>query len=501
MSYAMNLAPPVLLNITGPDHIQWRKMYILYIPLFLFCAAFLGWAFPTDSMLAVDSAAGGLAGGYVLWDVVVKQAPLRFSHIFFIANAFGYGFGAFNSWLSIPREDISLANYFLKDTEIVTRTMAAVLVSSAVLCIFGEIFEKPIFPPRLKLKVDTQVVVLIVLGTAMLLVGYVTGNIGYMGGVAKGGGSESIFTSFLMWIYPALFATTALGILNSSNGLKRWGLVVFLVIQFVLILPTGRRNLIYSILLAVIVGRFSASNFLKRWSLFKKVAYLTAMVVVLSVSLLAFYYLRVAGYGTKRTLSTYDRISMAIQIYESGYNSRVKAQFINNLEQRTFVLGYLSDLLGASEQKTPAMGNAIYHELLVTIPGILWEDKNSSIYQEEGIANMQFNFSYIDEANSILTSGALDFGIWGMIAYPVMISVLFAFSNRITSSFLPPTIGAFITFALLFDAFSTETEVWGHLVTLRNSLIFAIFFWCYFKIFHIYLPERSSSRELIQGWR
>jgi hypothetical protein len=474
-----------------------RPSYFLYIPLFLLSAGFLAWIFPTDLMLAFAAACGTAAGGYVLWDIVARKGAIRFSHFFFIADSFGYGLGTLNSWISIPRGGIDLAAFFHKDTATVTKTMAAVLISSAILCALGEVVEKPVFGSGFRINIDGRAIVLILFGTGILGIGYATGVLGYMGAVAKGGGGESVFATFLAWIFPTLFALTCLVFLDWPKNWMKLFLGLLLLIQFVLIVPTGRRNLIYCILLAAIAARFS--SFRPKWSFLKKLSYTALLTIVIAVGATVFFYLRVAAYGTKRTLSMPERISLAIELYESGKTGKVNSQLTSNLQERTFVLGYLSDLLGASEERQPAMGKDIYHEFQMIIPGAFWEDKTSLLYQEEDIANMQYNFSYIDEANSTLTAGALDFGIWGMILYPLALCIPFIICSYFVRSFLPETVGLFITFALLFNALMTEAGVWTHLVALRNSIVFAMFLWCLYKIPNFGLRHKYVRQYVNKG--
>ncbi len=132
-------------------------------------------------MLAVSSFVGAVVGLYSLWEIVIRRGPIRFAHFFCVANTVGYGFGALNSWLTISRGTMSLADFFNRDTAAVSHAMAAVLISSGTLYALGEIYERPIFGTNFRLKLDNRAAAFVFFGTALIIVGYATGTDGLHG--------------------------------------------------------------------------------------------------------------------------------------------------------------------------------------------------------------------------------------------------------------------------------------------------------------------------------
>lgn len=469
-----------------------RRLYFLDFPLLLLSVGLLTWVFPTDTMLVVSSSVGAFVGFYTLWEVVVRRRPIRFAHFFCIANTAGYGFGVLNSWLTISRGDRGLAEFFNRDAEAVSRAMAAVLISSGILYALGEIYESPIFGSNFKLNFDNRAVAFIFFGTVLIIVGYLTGTMGYMGTSQDSGGHVTVLAGLLAWLFPALFAFTCLTYLAWPKNALKSAIGFALIVQFILLVPTGRRGILYFIVMALIASRFS--SFRPTWSFFKKIVYAFILVIIIFVGALTFYYLRVAGWG-KHKVSLVDRISLAIDLFESGNTSKANEGFEKNLQKRTFILGYLSDLLDASLRMPTAMGKNALHEFQLVIPSAFWEDKEAFLYQEESVANTQFNFAYKDEANSLYTAGAIDFGLWGMILYPILVCALFRLLAEFLRVNLPEMVSTIAILALLYNSLVTEAGLWVHLLAVRDAILFSAFLWICFKMLALALkhpPQKGA---------
>jgi len=457
-----------------------RRLYFLDFPLLLLSVGLLTWIIPTDTMLFISALTGALVGLYTLWEIAIRRTPIRFSHVFCIANTVGYGLGVVNSWLTVSRGSLGLAQFFNKDPIAVSQAMAAVLIASSILYSLGEIYETPIFGQAFHLALDNRAILFILISTGLVIAGYFTGQLGYMGSTAiANNGHVGALGAILGWLFPTLFAFTVLSFLEWEKGMSKRLLGAMLAIQFVLIIPTGRRNLVYFVLLAVIASRFSV--FKPRWSFPRKMVYAAIVVAVVSAGATAFYYLRYAAWG-KHNVSLLDRISLAMALYESGNTGKADQALKENLEKRTFVLGYVSDLLDASFRMEPAMGRNAFHEFQLATPSVLWANKGAYLYAEESVANMTYHFAYKDEANSVYSAGAIDFGIWGMILYPIIISALFRIVAEIARVTLPEVVATLVILLLLYNALITEANLSVRLVAMRDSLLFSALLWILFKI-------------------
>ncbi len=488
------MAPPV--RKLGGGAVPVRRLYFLDFPLLLLSVGLITWIIPTDTMLFVSALTGAGVGLYSLWEIAIRRKPIRFSHIFCIAHTAGYGLGVVNSWLAISRGNLTLAAYFGRDPEAVSQAMAAVLISSGVLYSLGEIFETPIFGQTFRLPLDNRSVLFILCGTALVIVGYATGERGYMGATAAGnGGHISVLSGLIGWVFPTLFAFTCLSFLEWPKGLMKRFLGIVMAVQFVLIVPAGRRSLLYFVLLGVIATRFG--HFKPNWSLPRKFVYTALVASLIALGSLTFFYLRYASYG-KQKVSLTDRISLALELYQSGNTSKANQSFRENLQKRTFVLGYVSDLLDASFRITPANGEDAWHEFQLVVPSALWADKSTLLYSEESIANTTYHFNYVDEANSLYSAGAIDFGIWGMILYPIVVSALFRIVAEFARVNLPEVVAVIVILALIYSALATEAGLWVRLLALRDTLCFSAALWLFFKIPAFAVARRPEGRALSQ---
>ncbi len=474
----------------GDNVAQPRRLYFLDFPLLLLSVGLITWMIPTDTMLLLSSLTGSAVGLYTLWEIAIRRGPIRFSHIFCIAHTVGYGIGVVNSWLSIQRGNLTLAAYFHKDPEAVSHAMAAVLLSSGILYLLGELFETPIFGQNFLLPLDNRAALFVFLGTALVIVGYATGKLDYMG-VSAAGGHLGLFGGVLGWLLPTLFAFTCLCLLEWPKGMMKRLFALLLAAQFLLIVPMGRRSLVYFVLLAVIATRFG--SFKPRWSFSRKIVYAAIVVVVVGAGATTFFYLRFVSYG-KHRISLVERLSLALELFESGDTAKANQSLKDNLQKRTFVLGYVSDLLDASFRSEPANGRNALHEFQLVIPSALWEDKSAFLYTEESVANMTYGFAYRDEANSLYSAGAIDFGIWGMILYPIIISALFRLMAEILRVNLPEMVATIVILFLMYTALLTEAGLWSRFLAIRDSLLYATFLYVLFKI-----PAFSLTRQTEKG--
>ena len=448
-----------------------KAIYFIYFPLLLLSISLLTWMLPTDFMLLFCSLVGGAVGIYTLWDVFFLRAPLRISNMLAMTLLLGYCIGAANSWFTVSRADLTLAAFFSRDPAAVSRAMAAVLLASGVLYCVGEMVEKPVFGEEFRVPLDSRTYLLIILGTLLMLFAYATGSIGFMGLTTGNAGQLSVFSSLSGWLSTALFALAVCVCFNTRSRFQQVFIGVLAVIELALLVPLGRRVLMYAILLAVFALRFGERRI--RLSLIQKVIFTGLALVVISVGSTVFFYLRVAGNGTHQKMSLMERAQKAIDLRETRSPEQIDALLKQNVQQRTFIIGYLSDLLNASEKSAPAMGQDLVGMIKLTIPSALLADKDRT-FQEETLANEQWGFSYIDEANSVLTAGAMDFGLIGMVLYPLLIVFLLRGFIEIAGMYLPPLSSLVVALAVIGTLLEVEIQLSNYFVAVRDGILFAI---------------------------
>jgi hypothetical protein len=453
-----------------------RSSYLLYLPLTMTAMAIMCWVAPNDTMLMFGSVFLGAIATYLGVELIFKRGPIRVSTMIVIAQGLGYGIGTANTWFTLPRGGESVAAFLHHDPVAVTHTMGTVLFSMAVLLSVGEAFEKPLFGEEFELLLSHQAIIFISVGVVVLIGAYAHGSLNYMGASHGDNGQLGVFPSFAAWLIGTLFAVTLLAALNARTATMRRYLSLLAALQFLLEIPMGRRALIYTVIVALIVLRLGPHRF--HWSWLKRIVVGAVLVGVLYLSTIAFYYLRLAGYTTKASLSIVDRVSLAIDYYEQKDYSEVKEQFASNVQTRTFIIGFLADLEQNAEHFTPALGRGLIGQIQSAIPSVLYPEKDR-YYGEEGLSDEIYGTTYLDEANSVLTAGALDFGTLGMIVYPVVLALLLRFFFEFIGQSLPTFVATIIIIAGFGEILEAEDNLVAYFIIMRNGLLFGSIVWLF----------------------
>ncbi|WP_131991335.1 hypothetical protein [Acidipila rosea] len=457
-----------------------RALYFIYFPLLLLYTALAAWVLPTDRMLIIASLTGGLIGAYTLWDLLVNTAPFRVTNFLGMMLLVGYGLGAVNSWFTIDRAGITLGEFFNRDPAALTRAMAVILTSSAVLYCVGEVFEKPVLGEDFRIVIDGRSYFLIVAGTAWIILAYITGRLTF-GGVASDVSQRyDPISALLFWIITPLFAYTMCVAFNSGSRIQKVVTLVCMLIQFAALIPLGRRFLTFSVLTGIFALRMGRRKV--RLNFAGKVIVVAIFIGIFSFTSILFYYLRSVN-GSNAQVSFVERVQLAMELKESRNSSEVLSVLQYNVERRTFILGYLSDLLDATGKQHPAMGHDFMLQIKRVIPSTIWSGKDEVIgVLEESLANYYLGFSYIDEANSILTAGALDFGVIGALLYPLLLCLVLRSYLEIVGNAVPRLVAPILVLAIVGLLFEVENELSIYFLNMRDGLAFAVLLSVYASI-------------------
>jgi hypothetical protein len=142
-----------------------------------------------------------------------------------------------------------------------------------------------------------------------------------------------------------------------------------------------------------------------------------------------------------------------------------------NFQSRTFVLSFLAKILDASSHQTPALGQDALALAEEAIPSVLYPSKNPN-FSEEGLVNQQFQLDFPDQPNSILTAGATDFGLLGIILYPLLLVLALKAVFAVAARWLPPVPLIFATLYFIYLMLLTEIALTGYLESLRDTIVF-----------------------------
>lgn len=466
-----------------------RNLYMLYLPLVMSFTALACWVIETDTMLMIGSVVLGLISLYTFYQMVVEQKPIRVSTLLMTTLGLGYGLGTANTWFTLPRSGQDLGVFLHRDPAALTHTMGSVLFSMGILLAVGEVAERPIFGEDFVLRFPPQSFVFITAGVGVIVAAYATGKLNFMGASTGEGNTLGIFSAFSVWLVGTLFAFTLVAALNVKGTFLKLYLILLTLVQFLLEIPMGRRSLLFTIVVAGMALRLGRFRF--NWSWPKRIVIGILLAAMLYVTSIAFFYLRLAGFASgKAHLGIVERVTLAVGYFEDKNFDEVQKSFSKNVQTRTFILGFLAELEDFSTHFTPGYGRDLIGQFEYAIPSVLYPDKNR-YFGEEGLANELFGSAYIDEANSILTGGAVDFGLLGMVIYPLVISLILRSFFEFIGQALPTFVATFIIFAGFSALLQPETQITDYFLIMRNGLLFGSVVW-----FFIALPAfRLSNRE------
>jgi len=457
----------------GEDFAPQRALYLNHIPALLIVTGLVTWIAADETAMVIAAAVAGLIGVYMVWDWLFQEAPTRFSTLMTIALLLGYGLGTLNTWLTLPRGDLSLSGFLGLDEAILARGMAAVLLAAAPVCFLGELYERPLFGREFRIPLNQQTYTLIYLGAIAVATGFFTHVLGFGGIQNTYGQQQSVLSALLSWFIPPLAALTAAVFVTTPRGWTKIRTGACALVLGALVMLVGRRVIIYTAM-EILFGLRLAGYRLKG-TISKKLLLIVGCGVFLAIGVNVFMLLRLAaqeGRGANTSLDA--RIQVAMNWVEDGTAiSRALEANRVNAQKRTFVLGFFASVLEGSSRHTPALGQDAAGYISLAIPRLFNPNKDLT-FSEEGVDDQLFSLTYFDEANSILTNGATDFGFLGVLVYPLLIVWLMRFSVETCSRFLSAAPMAIIALGVMFSLLQTENSIDAYLVTIRNTIAFAI---------------------------
>jgi hypothetical protein len=262
--------------------------------------------------------------------------------------------------------------------------------------------------------------------------------------------------------------------LASGRSVQKLLTGICTLILAALLMTVGRRVLVYTTMELLFALRLTGYRL--KGTVLRKACLIAALAGFLAIGVTVLMLLRLAASQRSTGLNTplVDRIEIAMVWVEDGTAlGRATEANSNNIKKRTFVLAFFADVLEGSSRHVPALGRDFIGLASVAIPRVLYPDKDLG-FGEELLANNSFGLTYYDAANSVLTNGALDFGLAGVLVFPVFIAWVMRLSVDWPARFLSPLPASIIALGALFVMLQTETTVTSYFVTIRNEIIFAI---------------------------
>jgi hypothetical protein len=468
-------------RLLGEDYAAPRPVYFTHIPAILMLTGLGAWIASNELAMVLAATVASLVAGYLLWDWLVREGPTRFSTIYAMTILLGYGLGALNTWFTLPRGGLSLSAFMGADEGVLARGMAAVLLSASFLCFLGELYERPLFGREFRIPLDQRTYTLIYVGTLAIIAGYFAHALDFGGGTSSGG-QQSVASALLGWVFAPLVALTAGVFLATPKGLPKLFTGICTLVLCALVMTVGRRVVIYTAMEILFALRLTGYRL--KGTAFKKILLFAGVAGFVVVGVTVVMLLKLAANQSRLGMSTplIQRVQIALSWVEDG-TALTRATEANrtNARTRTFVLGFLADIVEGSSRSTPALGRDFMWQTYLALPRVVATEKDSGI-GEEALVDEIFGLTYRDAANSILTNGATDFGLLGVIVYPLFFVWLLRFSIDVLSRFLPPSAASLIALGAIFEFLQTEAVTTGYIVTLRDEILFTIILMIFFRL-------------------
>jgi hypothetical protein len=342
---------------------------------------------------------------------------------------------------------------------------------------------------------------------ALVAVSYFRGNYTLGGAVVEAGSKKAdVFGSLVSDILPILAPLVTIGILQASGRRRLRFIALGLLTLLAIVLPSGRRGMIFLLPVICIAGALLSG---RQWHLNrhmswgKKVFLGLASIAILVFSSIFFYGLREANWQmSEGTHSIGQLVEMAAATTFRSPGEIVDELGENTPDRAAFEVRYLSWLGRGGNTPSPLLGQDFLLGLEMAVPDKIYsvvganKDAARSIGTEEGLANEHFGLPDDDDANSILTGGIIDFGVAGVLAYPLLVCFLTRLVLRLASEVLNSEGQIVLILSAMSLYMSVEVEVGDYVMGLRNMAILAVVWGIVY-----WVPKLSGRHHEVPGYR
>lgn len=383
-----------------------------------------------------------------------------------------YGLGTLNTeWNVIdgPRDLIQLTGAPLT---YVHMAMGNILLLVSLLLAIGRISRFYPFAALARLQYSKREFFIFACLTASACIALIaTGAIGYHGDFLSEGSVKPSTAALFAVRCSGPAAAALIFIWPAMNKRERLVSICIIAILFAVSLYVGRRPVIFNGIICVMAYfvRLGSQRIINKHSL----TAVAMALVIMPVITQGFMAMRLASYQTPLG----EKPSVQL-ILEKGWDiiwndsGEVKKQSDDNLGSRTYLIGYLSEITWRTDIRPPLYGELLAFNVGMAVPRVLWPTKFKYLKYgaEEMIANTELGLVLDDNANTIMTTGMTDFGLAGMIFYPIFVLLLLMLLTR---GFMraQPAVALLTTFAVFITLASVEAQMAAYFGAVRDLLI------------------------------
>jgi len=253
--------------------------------------------------------------------------------------------------------------------------------------------------------------------------------------------------------------------------------------------PLGRRVLLYTITLAVIlIGPILIESFRKkRIKMFHILGVVLAILVIVSWGFRTFYAMRISisKLAFEKKPAVTEIVPYTIDLMRDSYAmAELQEKLTANISQRPFILSYLAGLIEAHTEKNIPFFGELRHAFAMAVPSLLQPQKTHKMLPaSENVIHPLLGLPLFDGPNTMLTAGLNDLGLIGMLLYPIAVLGLYILLSRLIVVKCSPFLYLFIVLRLMYSLLYLE-DSFGALVGsgLRDLSIVALIYWVILKI-------------------
>ncbi len=400
--------------------------------------------------------------------------------VYAVSLSLGYGFGSFNSLMRGYDHGTSWLAVTFASQASVAMALGGVMLLTAGLLIVGRIDTHKLLP-RLEISpLDRKVaLILMLLVTFAGVVAFAAGRIGFQGGMGSEEGSARVSA------LGAVLSASLAGVLGMSGYVFareqrrgiRWLVIAAAVLIGVMLFIQGRRIFMYGVLVGLI--GFLGARGLKGLLTLRTLVGLVVMVACFFGASRAYMAMRISGYtlGPNPTLS--ERWNGAVDILKNAERTGLMEATAENEATRTFILGYLGELVEKLQTRPPMWGELLEFNLASSVPTVIWPGKwriMAEVGTEEYACNAHLAMPFWDGANSLISAGLCDF-LWpGVVLYVGLTLGLFALFNRLLAG-MPPVVRLLACFATMENLLQVEGSMTSSFVLIRNISVLLLIAW------------------------
>lgn len=446
----------------------------MMIPLLIFSDVF--------GVLFICLGIGSVIALIFTFQMVSNYRQLRCCHVMCVSILMGYVLGAFNTlvrmWLG--SED-QVDFHLIFDLSRISVTVVYIYMSCLMLLICSR-FERPLFLRFVQTKFAGAERWVVFVTVAVVMVAIAKGELGFQG-LKRGeeGAKMSVIGSLATMINVPAAGLCLYYAMQKNQKIVRVMLWVLFVVFEMFLLVQGRRIFLFNLIVLLIIGNIK--GFAIRKPSFKVGMVLGVVGAMAIFSLQFFFAMRNAGYTYNPIIiSDYSLVTHAERAYEMMTEGGERTEELNsrlekNLEERTFIIGFLADIINVIQENGPLYGEIFTFSFEMAIPSALHPDKSRvmEIGGEEPLLNMHYDLSeYRDGANTIMTAGAADFGTLGVLLYPSLLALYYSFVVRLGAIFFSGSFRLIFPVVAVYQLLSIEEQMITHFSTIRNLLLLVL---------------------------